>query len=389
MASVMPSWYLNGQNYGYYSQFYVSISIGILILGAGLNTAFTYYVGQGVVERDYVKSLLNKQDTLCFLTAVILIILSVLYRKNLILTAVFLGGTVSCFQIRCINLPAIALGKRDIRQYNLLTLIRPLSVLSPVLIWSFFFEDIKILIFLTIIFSIFCYFFSKKITSNVTTWDGWPKFSGISSFREIMSYSAIAQISNLSYTLGQRAFVYILSALASPQDSGVFFILLSLIEALLIIPTSTGKYFFSYASGGELKKKEIISAIIVSLLFVIMSNILLYLLLFSLEKYQYISSDSIYFGIGSYLLMTIPLQIVMFFLRISASLACGYGFVKLPMYGSILGGGFSLILGYFLVGKKGVYGAIHALLIGNGVNLFILILGLLILNDRFRRIKKV
>lgn len=379
LAAIMPSWYLNGDDFGYYSQFYVSISLGILILGFGLNTSLTYHVGQGGIDQDYVMTLLNRQDFYCIITFVILLIFSGLCWEKIMFSSILLGLGVSCLQVRNVNLPAIALGKRNIRQHNLLSLVRPITLVLPIVIWSFFANDRNLLMILIVLFSVAGYLLSLKITRMVASHRDWPQFIKASNIRQVLKYGFISQISNISYTLGQRAFVYILSIKSSPYDSGLFFIVLSLIEVVLIIPTSTGKYFFSYASGGGLKKKEIIIAIIFALSLAISSNLVLFFSFNFLKNLNMIEASSVYYNINFYILLTVPLQFIMFFLRIFSSLACGYGLVRLTMYGSIAGGVLSVGSGILLIPNNGISGALHALFLGNGVNLIIVILGVLIL----------
>ncbi len=376
---------MSAENYGYFSQFYVAISIFILLLGMGLTVSFTYYIGQGRIDNKRAASALTRLDGLCLVAIIIAVAGILFYPSSKTLEAVWYGLIVSAFFVRGINLPSIYLGRQKITSYNFSLLLRPACIAVAVGTWALFSTSLEALYIYILFYAVVGYFVSYGL-SHI-------EFSGqlnlvnvpVSNAR-FLGYGVIALLSNLSYVVGQRGFVYLLGSSISPKQAGVFFMFLALLEVLLLVPSAIGLYFFSRASAGSLKKKDVILCVGLALGMFLLANLVFYIARLVGQSYSILPEN--YIELLRLMVLSVPLQVCMLFLKIFSQVACGYGLVRLTMYGSIVGGIISIGAGYFLVNTYQINGAVFALFFGNLLNILLVGSGLFICIRKRKNIER-
>lgn len=372
LASIAPSWFLSAEDYGYFSQFYVAISIFSLVLGLGLTVSFTYYIGQGRIDSKRISLILKRLDILCLWAAMLALFAILFFDNSGMMQATWYGLIVAAFLVRGTNLPSIYLGRQKIFQYNLSLLLRPGIMVFAVGCWAIVSSTLQSLFICVVIFGLLGYIISL-VLSQYELPGKHVEPNGVGG-KQFLSYGLVGLLSNLSYMLGQRGFVYLLGASISAAQAGVFFMFLALLEVLLLVPSAIGLYFFSRAARGALKKRDVMTCVSLAIGVFIVANIFFYTAGFIGERYSIL--PALYVDLCHLMLFSIPLQVCMLFLKIFSQVACGYGLVRLTMYGSMLGGLTSIVAGYFFIGAYQVNGAIVALFIGNLLNIALVGIGL-------------
>jgi len=363
-SSTAPSWLLSDDAYGRYSQFYVATSIGLILFGAGLNVAYTYFIGQKELSANRINLYLRRQDYASAALWGLLAIAS--WSSTLLNPAIIYGLGASVLFIRATNIPSIYLGKGDIHRHNTSQLLRPLLVAVFVLTWAITpFKTENSLYGHFLLASASVFIIAALYTKNATRGIATP----LNEVRPqiLLRYGLHGLASNLTYTLGQRGYVFIFAFFNLNAASGAFFLVLAFLEAFLLFPSAAGRYLFARASSGTASRTLTLSLLTGAIAFTLALNLFLWLTLDLIKNY----GTSLHHLALDILLESIPLQLTMLALRILSQMLTGFGLIRYTTIGSTACASLSLSLGFVLIPAMGVEGAILSMLAGNLLNLII------------------
>ena len=279
------------------------------------------------------------------------------------------GAITGALTVRLVNYSGFFLGTGEYFKHNVTAVIRFLPTLVILLLLAPFLDSAVDFALLFIGGALVNYLACKYYCLNNSN-RPYTQSSVEYKFINLIKYGSWSLFSTGAYMISMRGFVFLLSGTVSKSASGIFFLYLAVLEAVLIIPAALGKFYFSkYGNGNNIGRKDFIRVALLIVIFSFSIVAITYLVISTIKVSE--GRDWPHFEALKLLSQSLLLLIFTGYLKVITQINCARGRISNTFYGSLLSAIVTLSLGYYFIIIYGLIGVVYSLTVGSCLNLLV------------------